>query len=119
MHASMLGYRLLFFTVFMASVTSWGFLWLIGYVRQHPLANGKPLLSPGAAMALGMALLLGCAALDFYRMGERHVLLMTLLSVGLLLPWGAVLLIKCGDLLRSRRSLHGYRSDQARRSAGI
>ncbi|QVM89543.1 hypothetical protein JYG34_16085 [Pseudomonas entomophila] len=99
---TMFAYRLLFLMVFMTSIMSWVFLWLVGYIQHHPLFHAHP-GKPGAVSAMGLLLVLACAVLDFFRVAERNSLLLVLMSVGLVIPWGMVLIIKCHALIRSRK----------------
>lgn len=99
---SMFVYRLLFLMLFMASIVTWVFLWLVGYIRHHPLSRTHP-GNPGTVSVTGVVLVLLCAALDFFQWGEHNTLLFALVTLGLVVPWGAVLIIKCQTHLRHRK----------------
>jgi hypothetical protein len=99
---SMFVYRLLFLMLFMASIVTWVFLWLVGYIRHPPLSRTHP-GNPGTVSVTGVVLVLLCAALDFFQLVERNTLLFALVTIGLVIPWGAVLIIKCQAHLRHRK----------------
>lgn len=103
---SMFGYRLLFLMLFMASIMTWVFLWLAGYIRHPPLTRAH-VGNPGMVAATGLALVMGCAVLDFLRLAEHNTLLLALLSIGLVIPWGAVLINKSHALIcRQKLTTH-------------
>lgn len=102
MPESLFGHRLLFLMVFMVSLVSWVFLWLVGYIRHHPIFHAHP-GNPGAVSAIGIALVLLCAWLDFLQFMGRNAMLLVLVSLGLAIPWGMVLLVKCQACLRHRK----------------
>lgn len=103
---SMFAYRLLFLMLFMASIMTWVFLWLVGYIRHHPLTRAHP-GNPGIVAATGLALVLGCAVLDFLQLAEHNTLLLALLGIGLVIPWGTVLINKCHALMcRQKLTTH-------------
>lgn len=95
---SMFAYRLLFLMLFMVSIMTWVFLWLAGYIRHHPLTRAHP-GNPGIVAATGLALVLGCAVLDFFQLAEHNTLLLALLGIGLVIPWGTVLINKFRALI--------------------
>lgn len=99
---SMFAYRLLFLMLFMASIVTWVFLWLVGYIRHHPFTRTHP-GNPGSVSLAGVLLVLLCAAFDFFRLVERNTLLLALVTIGLVIPWGAVLIIKCHAYVHHRK----------------
>ncbi|GLO45297.1 hypothetical protein [Pseudomonas putida] len=99
---SIFTYRLLFLMLFMASIVTWVFLWLVGYIRHHPLSRSHP-GNPGAVSLTGVLLVLLCAVFDFNRLFERNALLLAMFIVGLVIPWGAVLITKCQAHFRHRK----------------
>ncbi|HDS1771299.1 hypothetical protein ACM79J_31230 [Pseudomonas aeruginosa] len=102
MFDSMFGYRLLFLMLFMVSLVTWVFFWLVGYVRYHPLIHSHPGNS-GALSATGITLVLLCAILDFLQLIGQHAVLLMLACLGLAIPWGMVLLVKCQEWMRNRK----------------
>ncbi|WPJ98605.1 hypothetical protein R6U79_15320 [Pseudomonas putida] len=99
---SMFAYRLLFLMLFMASIVTWVFLWLVGYISHHPLSRRYP-GNPGSVSLTGVLLVLLCALFDFNQLIERNTLLLALFIIGLVTPWGAVLFIKCQEHIRHRK----------------
>lgn len=102
MSGSVFGYRLLFLTLFMASVMTWVFLWLTGYI-QHQLMTRAQHGKPDAVAVTGLLFVLVCALLEVLRFVERGALLLALVSIGLCVPWGVVLITKCQGFIRHRR----------------
>lgn len=100
---SLFGYRLLFLLLFVASSMTWGFLWLVGYTQRHRSIAARS-SKPARLAAAGLLLVLACAALDFFQLAEHTTLLLALIGIGLVIPWGMVLIIKSGALASSRKS---------------
>ncbi|MBF8729915.1 hypothetical protein IRZ59_05600 [Pseudomonas guariconensis] len=100
---SVFGYRLLFLMLFMASSMTWCFLWLVDYSQRQPSTrthSGKRSL---AALA-GFTLILACAVLEFFRFAERNILLLALICIGLVIPWGMILTIKYSAVTPDRKT---------------
>ncbi|WP_248920618.1 hypothetical protein [Pseudomonas entomophila] len=102
MPAGLFGHRLLFLALFMASVMTWVFLWLTGYI-QHQVMTRARHGEPDVVAVTGLLLVLACALLEFLRFVERDASLLALASIGLCVPWGLVLVTKCQGLARHRR----------------
>lgn len=95
---SMFAYRLIFLILFMASIVTWVFLWIVGYIH-HPLSRTY-LAHPGSVVLTGVLLVLLCAVFDFNRLVERNTLLLALFLICLLTPYGAVLISKFQERVR-------------------
>ncbi|MDD2049401.1 hypothetical protein [Pseudomonas putida] len=91
----MFGYRLMFLALFMLSAVTWIYLTLIGFSQQKRLKLGRLVIRPGVVAFFGFLLVLACAVLDFFRVVEESLLLLALVSIGLIVPWGGVLATKC------------------------
>ncbi|MDD2136387.1 hypothetical protein [Pseudomonas kurunegalensis] len=101
MPEAMFSYRLLFLLVFMASIVTWVFLWLAGYFPSRHSARGYAAKADSLTL-LALGLVLSCAALDYGRLLERNTLLLAMLCVGLLFPWGAFFIHKVCVAVRRR-----------------
>ncbi|ANY90762.1 MULTISPECIES: hypothetical protein [Pseudomonas] len=102
MPESVFAYRLLFLMLFMASSMTWFFLWLVDYSRQRStrIHFGKRRLVAPA----GLTLILACAVMEFFRLAERNILLVALIFVGLVIPWGLILIIKYSVVSPGRKT---------------
>lgn len=101
----MLAYRLFFLIVFMASIVTWVLLWLVGYLPLQ-LIRGHAARSGGFAAA-GLTLVLIFTVLELFRLVEGSVPLYALLGVGLVIPWGTLLVVRFNAFMRDRK-LHSH-----------
>lgn len=104
MHTSMFGHHLMFLMLFIASVVSWLYLWLVGFLHPSVASSDCPVLKPDALTVLGLLLTLGCAVLEFFSPFEGVTLLIVLLVIGLIMPWGGALGGRYHERLRARKS---------------
>jgi len=97
----MLAYRLFFLIVFMASIVTWLLLWLVGFLPLQ-LLRGHVARSGGVA-ATGLTLVLILTVLELFRVVEGGVPLYALLGVGLVIPWGTLLIVRFNAFVRDRK----------------
>ncbi len=103
MHISMFGHHLLFLMLFIASVVSWLYLWLVGFMHASVATSDCPVLKPDVLTVVGLVLTLSCAVLEFFSPFEGLTLLIVLLVIGLVLPWGGALGGRYHERLRARK----------------
>ncbi|WP_313201059.1 hypothetical protein [Pseudomonas sp.] len=103
MHISTFGHHLLFLAFFIASVVSWLYLWLVGFLHPSVASSDCPVLKPDALTVVGLLSTLGCAVLEFFSPFEGVTLLIVLLVIGLIMPWGGALGGRYHERLRTRR----------------
>ncbi|MDR0279434.1 MAG: hypothetical protein LBJ37_16270 [Paucimonas sp.] len=97
----MLVYRLFFLIVFMASIVTWVLLWLVGFLPLQ-MIRGHVARSGGIA-ATGLTLVLIFTVLELLRIVEGRVPLFALLGVGLVIPWGTLLIVRFNAFVRDRK----------------
>lgn len=97
----MLVYRLFFLIVFMASIVTWVLLWLVGFLPLQ-MIRGHVARSGGIAAA-GLTLVLIFTVLELLRIVEGRVPLFALLGVGLVIPWGTLLIVRFNAFVRDRK----------------
>lgn len=54
MHISMFGHHLLFLMLFIASVLSWLYLWLVGFMHASVATSDCPVLKPDVLTVVGL-----------------------------------------------------------------